>query len=801
MDEPAQDACPTPDVLAAFASGGLSDDDLSRIAAHLEHCPACVKALSGGDPFTQHLQRIHQEGVNPWAETETMLSARMESTPYFFDMAGPPSTKDAERFFNALAQSRLIDDDEMKLVRREWKAFRSADLTAFTESLVVQGRLTDFHVRQLLRGKSLGWLLNDYIVLHPAPAASKAWVYTAFHSRHKRTFTLKIAPPHLVPPAATIKRFRHDIDVIAKLRHPRLAPAVDVGEAVGVSYVATEELPGHSLAEWVELNGPMRVLSAVDMIREACEGIAAAHEAGVIHGELKPSNLWIETFVGTGRGSHFGPGLKVLDFGASRLHAAEARKLTESGRSAPLATLGFTAPEVSIAGQAADVRSDVFSLGCCLYFLLTGKPPYVGEYPKAGAAPAEMPALESPREPVPRALETVYRRMVAVSAKERYESVDDLIVDLDAVLSGARVGSPRMGRLFRGAGIAAVAAGLVAAIWFSVAMLTPPPTPGGNSHVLKLRGPAPKPLDGPATAEAVAAAQKEWAAALGIPIEITNKLGMKLRLVPPGTMTLGTPPGEIDARLAQLVPGGWQWQSLRRSGDLELPPHKVTLTQPFYMGTTEVTLAQFRAFQQAVKKPTTAENDGLGGVSYASMLRRRSPNFTWKTPGYEIEDNGPVTQVTAEDALEFCKWLSDRDGRTYSLPTESQWEFACRAGRGERWFWGGDADLARDFAAVPREDHYGPAPAARAKANALGLFDMSGNVAEWCADRFDPDYTPPSALTDPAPRPAAGHHLARGGSFRDLIPDGIASATRIDPPDACQDFVGFRVMLGLTIER
>src|SRR5436853_4229196 len=157
MDDNVKDACPTPELLAAFASGGLADDDLGRVAIHLEGCPACLKALNTGDPFTQHLQQIHQEGVNPWAENETQLSVKLESTPYFFDMSNTGPTKDADRFFEVLSQSRLMGADELKLVRREWKAFRSADLASFTQTLVLEGRLTDFHVRQLLRGKALGW--------------------------------------------------------------------------------------------------------------------------------------------------------------------------------------------------------------------------------------------------------------------------------------------------------------------------------------------------------------------------------------------------------------------------------------------------------------------------------------------------------------------------------------------------------------------------------------------------------------------------------------------------------------------
>ncbi len=771
MDAKNTDACPTAEMLSAFAGGRLGDDDLANVAAHLETCPACVNALVPIDPFTQNLQRIHQDGVTPWSESGPSNRAAADLGPYFFNVTDEPPTKDPEQFFDALARSGLFDADDMKDARREWKAFRSTDIAAFAQTLAMQQRLTEFHVRQLLRGKSHGWVLGDYVILHPLSAGGMGWIFQARHRRKDRTVALKVTPPHLARSRSAIERFRHEIDTIARLRHPRLIAAIDAGEAEGVSYLVMDELQGHSLAEWVELHGPMRVLPTVDMIRQATEAIAAAHEAGIIHRDLNPSKLWIETFTGSGRISASGVGVKVLDFGLAHMIAAESSQ--RSTGQAVAGTVGYVAPELAKGSGDADERSDLYSLGCTLFFLLSGKPPYHGSH--AEQEQFLIPTLESPREPVPAGLQSIYRRLVAKAPADRYRTADDAIVDLDAFLAGTKISSP-WPKWVKPAAIGATAALLLVVVGLTWLR---PSADAGRDGVVKISGPLPSTLDGPTSPEAIAASQKAWAAALGMPVEITNSLGMKLRLIPPGTTTLGSPPGQIDERLGQLVPGSWQWQWLSKHGPLEKSPRPATLTKPYYLGTTEVTVKQFRAFAGAVHFQSTAEVDGVG-VSYSkNLLRRQSPGLNWRTPGYDHQtDDSPVVQISAADAGQFCRWLAQRERRPYSLPTETHWEFACRAGRPERWFWGNDPDAFVDFTAVPDDSWYGPHPVAQKKPNPFGLFDMAGNVAEWCDSNF-----------------------VRGGAFLHPAPDGLASASRLEAPDPCQDFVGFRVMFEMTIER
>ena len=160
----------------------------------------------------------------------------------------------------------------------------------------------------------------------------------------------------------------------------------------------------------------------------------------------------------------------------------------------------------------------------------------------------------------------------------------------------------------------------------------------------------------------------------------------------------------------------------------EKPQHKVRLTKPFTIGATEVTVGQFRKFVEDSKYVTQAESDGLGGFDIKPQ--QRNPAYLWK--GLGEPDDKPVRVVSWEDARHFCEWLSKREHRTYRLPTDAEWEFACRAGTLTWYSFGNDFDPAKANASQS-----GPSLVslvALYPANPFGLFDMHGNVHEICRD-------------------------------------------------------------------
>ncbi|WP_231502219.1 formylglycine-generating enzyme family protein [Paracidovorax avenae] len=226
----------------------------------------------------------------------------------------------------------------------------------------------------------------------------------------------------------------------------------------------------------------------------------------------------------------------------------------------------------------------------------------------------------------------------------------------------------------------------------------------------------------------------------------------------------------------------------------EAPVHTVRITRAFYLGQTEVTVGQFRRFVQASGYRAESEADGTGGYGYnpaydpansarGDAFEGRDLRYSWRDPGFAQGDDHPVVNVTWHDAHALAAWLSATEGHRYRLPTEAEWEYACRAGQAARYGHGDDpAALPRhantfdqDAApywprwhaqAVPGHDgHAFTAPVAGYPANAFGLHDMSGNVWEWVSDWHADDAYARSVQDDPQ-GPATGTvRVRRGGSW------------------------------------
>ena len=279
-----------------------------------------------------------------------------------------------------------------------------------------------------------------------------------------------------------------------------------------------------------------------------------------------------------------------------------------------------------------------------------------------------------------------------------------------------------------------------------------------GEHLLASREKENKVAKGPARR------QDETAKALGVQKEITLALGskvkMRLVLIPAGKFMMGTPANEKD-----------------RSGDEA--QHEVTITNPFYVGVYHVTKGQFAAFVADTNYMTDAEKDGKAW-SWDGTKFREMPGNSWRKTGFQQDDDHPVVNVSWNDAVAFCNWLGERSGKAVKLPTEAQFEFANRAGSKATYPWGDDPDdgkgwcNAADQTAKKQssgwnvfnwDDGYTfTSPVGKFKANAFGLYDMTGNAWEWCADWYDNDYYANSPKTDP-PGPATGQfRVLRGGS-------------------------------------
>ena len=245
----------------------------------------------------------------------------------------------------------------------------------------------------------------------------------------------------------------------------------------------------------------------------------------------------------------------------------------------------------------------------------------------------------------------------------------------------------------------------------------------------------------------------------------------------------------------------------------EHPQHRVRITKPFYLGTYHVTRGQFRQFVEDTGYKTDAEKGekpGAWGWDPDKKAFGFNEKYSWRNAGFEQTDEHPVVNVSWNDAVAFCKWLSKKEGKTYRLPTEAEWEYACRAGTTTRYYSGDDPEtLAKvgnvaDAAAkakfpdwkytIKASDGYVfTAPVGKFKPNAFGLYDMHGNAWQWCADWYGAEYYAKSPADDPTGPDSGDDRVLRGGSW-DIGPDDARSADRFGywPSDRVDD-TGFRV--------
>jgi formylglycine-generating enzyme required for sulfatase activity/serine/threonine protein kinase len=293
-----------------------------------------------------------------------------------------------------------------------------------------------------------------------------------------------------------------------------------------------------------------------------------------------------------------------------------------------------------------------------------------------------------------------------------------------------------------------------------------------------------------------------------LPKEVTNSLHMKLVLVPNGEFKMGS--GESMVELKQsfgVLPAEFEFSNAN-----EQPLHPVKITKPFYMGAYEVTTTQFAKFAESQGFTTDAEKQKKGGWGWDALQRQfvQQPAFSWRITGFPQTGVHPVVNVSWDDAVAFCDWLSTLEHKRYRLPTEAEWEYACRAGTTTRFYSGDKIDSLVEIANVAdqtahetlgtlfyvfaRDGFAFTSPVGHFRPNAFGLYDMTGNVWEWCADWYDTGYYVSSPPDDP-PGPAAGEtRVARGASFNDPPVYQRSSKRDCLAPTECYCAHGFRVV-------
>lgn len=292
----------------------------------------------------------------------------------------------------------------------------------------------------------------------------------------------------------------------------------------------------------------------------------------------------------------------------------------------------------------------------------------------------------------------------------------------------------------------------------------------------------------------------------------TNSLGMKLAKIPAGEFEMGG--HESKDNLQKGFPN-YEPRRIQELVD-EYPLHKVRITKPYYMGKHEVTVGQFKKFLEQSDYKTQAESDGQGGWGYNKQtgeFEGRKPEYSWKNPGFPQGDDHPVVNVSWYDAVEMCKWLSKTEGKKYRLPTEAEWEYACRAGTKTRFHFGDDPEGLskaaayydaktrevfpewKDYATKSSDGFQFTAPVGTFEPNKFGLFDMHGNVWEWCSDWHADDYYSQSPVDDPQGPTEGMVKVRRGGSWHTWPFYCRSSFRNWNSPRTRYVLMGFRLVM------
>jgi formylglycine-generating enzyme required for sulfatase activity len=520
-----------------------------------------------------------------------------------------------------------------------------------------------------------------------------------------------------------------------------------MGTYEGAPYLVSELLEGGTLRQRLAADAvPLR--KAIDYSVQIARGLAAAHEKGVIHRDLKPDNLFVTR----------DDRVKILDFGLAKLiqppgglerASGGAGELTEPGLM--MGTIGYMSPE-QVRGEPADYRADIFAFGVILWEMLTGKRAFqkpTSIETMSAILKEEPPAVSEITSNMPPGLARVVHRCLEKSPERRFQSAADLAFALEAL---SDPGQPttfarREGRTRTRTGV--IAGSLVAlvalawAAWFLWPRLHPASHASGaaelragdkdgqqgEEHKAKLVH-AKKVEEHSATVVPVASRTEKGALASAGKVKVNPSDGLKYVWIPPGKFAMGCSPDDLECEPD------------------EKPAHEVTITKGFWIGQTEVTQA---AYEHVIGRDPS--------VSQAPEL--------------------PVNWVTWFQANGYCQAIGMR------LPTEAEWEYAARAGNvNDRY--GVPAEIAWYFGNSQQQTH----PVAQKQANSYGLYDILGNVAEWTADWYGP-YTAHSAV-DPKGAAEGEFRVVRGGSWFGHLKMIRFSGRVMRKPGAHGDFIGFR---------
>ncbi|MGI8977703.1 MAG: serine/threonine-protein kinase [Pirellulaceae bacterium] len=329
-----------------------------------------------------------------------------------------------EQFVAQLEDSGIISGDTLKDFLPPKGEPKDAEELA--RELVRKKKLTQYQAQELQKGKGKSLSLGNYVLMEEIGAGGMGQVFKARHRRMDRIVAVKLLPAAMTNDQAAIARFEREVKAAAKISHPNIVAAFDADQAGGDHFLVMEFVDGSDLSALVKKDGPLPVDKAVNYILQAARGLEAAHAEGIVHRDIKPANLLLDK-----KGI-----VKILDMGVARLSgdvdAPTQAELTSTG--VVMGTVDYMAPEQALNTKTADARADIYSLGCSLFYLLTGRATFGGDSLVAkllAHREQPIPVLTEARPEVPEAVAAVFSKMLAKKTEERYQSMSEVIADLE----------------------------------------------------------------------------------------------------------------------------------------------------------------------------------------------------------------------------------------------------------------------------------------------------------------------------------------------------------------------------------
>lgn len=329
-----------------------------------------------------------------------------------------------ESFVNVLKRSGLVEEPVIAKsldVRQDLGDAQTGE--NFAEFLVEKDVITAWQAAKLLQGKHKGFFLGKYKLLRLLGKGGMSSVYLAEHVLMRRRCAIKVLPWKLVKDSSYLQRFHREAQAVAALDHPNIVRAYDIDHEkdgnLEIHFLVMEYVEGRNLFDLVQIGGPLPATTAADYIRQGALGLAHAHKAGMVHRDVKPGNFIVDQH-GT---------VKLMDLGLARVAADDAdHSLTIAHDERVLGTADYLAPEQAVDSHLVDTRADLYSLGCTMYFLLTGRPPFnEGTLTQRLLAhqTKEPTPIESIRPDLPESLLVIIRSLMVKDRDHRLQSADE----------------------------------------------------------------------------------------------------------------------------------------------------------------------------------------------------------------------------------------------------------------------------------------------------------------------------------------------------------------------------------------